>query len=316
MSDPQCTADVLMIRPAGFGANEQTAASNRFQQGMPLGIDARQAALAEFDAVVAALRNAGVRVHLFDDTASPRKPDALFPNNWVSFHADGTIVLYPMLAPNRRAERRLDILESLARLGAFHVNRVIDLGPRENDGLFLEGTGSLVLDRTHRIAYACLSPRTSVRLLGEFGQLLDYEVVAFEASDPLGHPIYHTNVMMNVGERYAAICMQAVREDQRAGILDALRSTGHRVIELSFEQVGAFAGNALELDTDSDRHIVCMSQRALESLTVEQREELAVLGGPLVAVPIPTIETLGGGSLRCMVAEIHLPEHLNRSAAR
>jgi hypothetical protein len=307
MSERQCTADVLMIRPANFCANSQTAESNRFQHPSRQSANAQVSALGEFDGLVAALRQAGVRVHVFADRLEPVTPDALFPNNWVSFHSDARVVLYPMLAANRRAERREDILQALAKTPGFHARRIVDLTHGEAHGLFLEGTGSLVLDRVSRVAYACLSPRTHLDLLGEFAQQLDYELVPFEAADKDGTPIYHTNVLLSVGRQFAVVCLDAIRLDQRSGVAERLRTTGHAIVEISQDQMSNFAGNILELSTESGSHIVALSERAKACLTEQQRAQLVSLAGPLVAAPIPTIETLGGGSVRCMLAEIHLP---------
>jgi hypothetical protein len=310
MIEEQSAADVLMIRPTQFAGNPQTAQSNRFQQAAPHLPDAQvQAAAArEFEDLAQALRSAGVNVHAFDDTPQPHTPDSIFPNNWVSFHADGTVVLYPMLAENRRQERRSDLLETLSSRSGFRIGRVLDLTHHESGGKFLEGTGSLVLDRTHRIAYACVSPRTDLDVLGDFAQQLDYDIVAFEAVDANGAPIYHTNVVMCVGARFAAICPGCIREDERAAVLDALRSTGHEIVELTMEQLAAFAGNMLELRSARGGRVVAMSRTALDSLSAEQRSTIERAGGPIVAAAIPTIETLGGGSVRCMLAEIHLPK--------
>jgi len=309
----QRAADVLMIRPVRFLGNPQTSATNAFQGAAALSEDAaQQSALAEFETLTAALARAGVGVHVIDDTPEPHTPDSIFPNNWVSFHADGTAVLYPMLAPNRRAERREDVLAKLTAEHGFHISRVIDLTHHERDGKFLEGTGSLVLDRVNRIAYACISPRTDLDVLGDFAQQLDYEIVAFEAADANGVPIYHTNVMMAVGERFAAVCSASIREDKRADVVEMLGRTGHAVLDLSHEQVLAFAGNMLELATASGGAIAAMSQRALDSLSPDQRSFIEQHAGPIVAVPIPTIETLGGGSARCMLAEVHLPRRANK----
>ncbi len=308
MSDSQCASDVLMIRPVRFIGNPQTAASNAFQANAVMtDEEAQQLALAEFDAVASALSSAGVGVHIVEDTLQPHTPDSIFPNNWVSFHADGTIVLYPMLAPNRRAERREDILHELSGKHGFHTSRVIDLTHHERADQFLEGTGSLVLDRANRIAYACISPRTDLDVLGEFAQRLDYDVVSFEATDASGVPIYHTNVVMSVGERFAAVCSASIRETERAGVLETLRKTSHVILDLSHEQMNAFAGNMLELRTSNGESVVAMSTRAFESLTAKQRELLQLHAARIVAVPIPTIETLGGGSVRCMLAEVALP---------
>lgn len=331
IEERQCATDVLMIRPVRYAANPQTAASNRFQQassgpdhqaaprrtaltdsaplvGEKSSLAAVQdAASLEFDALAAALSEAGVGVHVYEDTAQPHTPDSIFPNNWVSFHADGTAVLYPMLAENRRLERRQDLLEDLSVQRGFRIERVIDLSHHERRGKFLEGTGSMVLDRVNRIVYACMSVRTDLDVLGDFAQQLGYEIIAFEARDAYGVPIYHTNVMMSVGAKVAAICAAAIREDERAAVLDALRTTGHTIVELGIEQLAEFAGNMLALRTSRGDSIMAMSRRALESLSIEQRALLESQGGLIVASAVPTIETLGGGSVRCMLAEIHLP---------
>ena len=310
MAEAQSVADVLMIRPVRFAGNPQTAESNRFLQltgaANPAAVQAQ--ALAEFDGLVQALTHAGVRVHVFDDVPDPHTPDSIFPNNWISFHADGTVVLYPMLAPNRRLERRMDIVESLnARLG-FHVTRSVDLTHREAEGKFLEGTGSLVLDRRNSIAYACLSPRTDLDVLGEFAQRLDYEIVAFEAFDAGGAAIYHTNVLMSVGERFAAVCVEAIEAARRNAVVETLRAGGRAVIELSHAQMHQFAGNMLELRTQSGGCVLAMSAAAKASLTAEQIGALQSAAGPIVSSPIPVIEQLGGGSVRCMLAEVGLPK--------
>src|SRR5580692_5870660 len=210
--EPQSARAVLMVRPACFGFNPQTAASNAFQQAAdsPEAAHAQRLALAEFDALAEAVQGAGVEVLIAADTPLPAKPDAIFPNNWVSFHSDGTVALYPMLAANRRGERRQEILQQVVREGRFHVSRTVDLTHREAEGKFLEGTGSLVLDRTHHVAYASLSPRTDLDVLGEFAQLMNYELVTFESLDAERRPVYHTNVVMAVGSRFAVVCGEAI----------------------------------------------------------------------------------------------------------
>lgn len=314
MIEAQTASDVLMIRPVSFAGNVQTAASNRFQQllfhqlsGTSSDNTAQAAALAEFDALANALQRAGVNVQVFEDTPDPHTPDSIFPNNWVSFHTDGTVVLYPMLAPNRRLERRLDIIEALHARHGFHITRTIDLTHREAEEKFLEGTGSLVLDRANRIAYACLSPRTDMDVLGEFAQRLDYDVAAFEAFDAGGAAIYHTNVLMSVGTRFAALCAECIEQERRGTVLDMLRAGGRTVIELSLQQMHSFAGNMLELRTQSGASVIAMSDAARASLTPPQLIALETAGGTIVSSSIPTIERLGGGSVRCMIAEIHLP---------
>lgn len=296
-----------MIRPVRFMGNPQTSSSNAFQRTAAVSNDeAQRLARAEFDGLAQALTDAGVRVHIVEDTLEPHTPDSLFPNNWVSFHADGTAVLYPMLAPNRRAERRMDVLEGLSARHGFFISRVIDLTGHEQSGKYLEGTGSLVLDRTGRIAYACLSPRTDLDVLGDFAQQLDYEIVAFEAFGVDGLPVYHTNVLMCIGTGFAAVCSSAIRADERAGVLESLRASGRTVLELTTAQLDSFAGNMLELKTSQGQSIIAMSNRARDSLSSNQRATLE-REARIVAAPIPTIETLGGGSVRCMLAEIHLP---------
>jgi hypothetical protein len=305
----QCASDVMMIRPVKFAGNPETLASNSFQSEAPQ-VAAREvqaAAAREFDGLVEALTRAGVNVHAFADTHEPHTPDSIFPNNWVSFHADGSVVLYPMLAENRRQERRHELLERLSVELGFRVTRILDMTPHERDSKFLEGTGSLVLDRVNRIAYACISPRTDVDVLGCFAQQLDYEVVAFEARDRGGTAIYHTNVLMCIGTRFAAICPACIREDERDAVVGALRTTGHEIVELSLEQMSDFAGNMLELRSARGETLIAMSQRALDSLSPQQRATLG-RSGTLIAAAIPTIETLGGGSVRCMLAEVHLPK--------
>jgi hypothetical protein len=307
IDSPQSTSHVVMIRPARFASNPETLDSNRFQTaGTDDSAQAQRAAQAEFDALVRALEDAGVEVHVFEDTPTPVKPDAVFPNNWFSTHADGSVVLYPMLAPNRRLERRLDIIEALHRRDGFHVHATIDLTHRELDGKCLEGTGSLVLDRIHRIAYACLSPRTDLDVLGEFGQRLDYDVAAFDASDANGAPIYHTNVLMSVGTRFAAVCTAAIEPGRRAAIVALLETTGRQIVDLTLDQMHSFAGNMLELRTREGACVIAMSASALQSLAPGQRAALEACGS-IVSAPIPTIERLGGGSVRCMIAEVFLP---------
>lgn len=310
MANPQrqSTADVLLIRPKCFGPNAQTAGSNAFQQSPASGDDAIQAgAMREFDGLVAALERAGVRTHVFDDTATPLKPDAVFPNNWVTFHDDGMVVLYPMAAANRRPERRRDVIEALGAQHGFRIERVLDLSPLEARGEFLEGTGSLVLDRANRIAYAALSSRTTVEALREFASRLTYEVVAFATADAAGRPVYHTNVVMSIGERFAVICAEVLPDAQeRRRVLKSLQQSGRRVIPIKIAQMEAFAGNILQLNTAGGEPVIAMSAAARAAFTPDQLGLLAAFAG-LVAVPLPTIESVGGGSTRCMLAEVFLP---------
>ena len=305
--ESQLASAVLMIMPVRFESNPHTVESNRFQGRNPGSAEKQQEdAAAEFAGLRDALEVAGIEVIAFDDTEEPHTPDAIFPNNWVSFHADGTVVLYPMEAPNRRTERRPDIIDALADWHGFQVRNIIDLSEHEADGQFLEGTGSLVLDRSNRVAYAGVSSRTHLDALGDFAQRMGYEVVAFDAVDRDGAPIYHTNVLMNVGEALAVICAEAIlREDQREAVLTSLRYSGHEVVEISFDQMDAFAGNMLELRSASGERVIAMSQQARDSLDESQLARLAA-NATIVSSPINRIESSAGGSVRCMLAEIHL----------
>jgi len=311
MTEPesQLASRVLMIRPVRFESNPLTAASNRFQGKSDMDPEAQQAAaLREFDGLVDALREAGIEVLVVEDTPEPHTPDSIFPNNWISLHADGRVVLYPMEAENRRTERRTDIVEQLDEQLGLQVTEIVDLTSHEDAGHYLEGTGSMVLDRVNRVAYACLSSRTHFDPLGEFAQRLNYEVVAFDAVDSEGVPVYHTNVLMNIGEKIAVICDEAIpRQEQRDAVLGQLRETGHEVISLSYDQLEAFAGNMLELRNDQGERVIAMSQQAIDSLDDEQRGSLQA-NGKIVCAPLDNIESSAGGSVRCMLAEIHLPK--------
>ena len=285
-----------------------TAESNRFQGKLEMSPDAQNAAAQrEFDDLVTTLRDVGIDVVVVDDTLDPHTPDSVFPNNWVSFHADGRVVLYPMEAQNRRTERRMDIIEQVDTDLGYLVSEVVDLSGHEQAGHFLEGTGSMVLDRANHVAYACLSSRTQLDPLGDFAQRMDYEVVAFNAVDRDGIPIYHTNVLMNIGEEIAVVCDEAIaRDEQRNAVMQRLRETGHEVISLSYDQLEAFAGNMLEMRSTDGARIVAMSQQAHDSLGRDQIERLQQ-NGSVVTAAIDTIENSAGGSVRCMLAEIHLP---------
>lgn len=304
--EPQSAAAVLMVRPARFGFNPQTAASNAFQERPGAEADLQGRALREFDALAEQLGRAGANLIIVEDTQEPAKPDALFPNNWVSFHRDGTVVLYPMLAPNRRIERREEVIRTVLDAGAFRATRTVDLTHRETEGKYLEGTGSLVLDRTGRIAYANLSPRTDLDVLGEFAQQLDYELVTFESVDGADRAVYHTNVMMAVGTGFAVVCGASITHSRhRDAVYSKLRASGREVIEISLEQMGQFAGNLLELSPPRST-VIALSTTAWRSLEAGQRRALEH-HGLVVAADIPIIERFGGGGVRCMLAEIHLP---------
>lgn len=307
----QSASCALLVRPACFGYNLETARSNHFQSQPSAAAtgDARVLARMELDALAVAVRAAGVRVYVAEDTADPRKPDAVFPNNWVSWHRDGTIVLYPLLAPNRRPERRAELLESAAAHSGFQRRRLLDLSQHEREGRFLEGTGSLVLDHVQRVAYACRSARTDEALVREWARLLDYEPICFDAHDAAGQPLYHTNIMLAVGTHWVVVCADAIAAAERERVLGRLRQSGRELIQITLPALHAFAGNLLELAataTAAERLVVVLSERAAAALRDEpaawQRLRAAV--DEVIAVPVPTIEALGGGSVRCMLCEI------------
>lgn len=297
-----------MVRPAHFGPNAETAASNVFQH--PIDCPAASleaAALDEFDGMVNSLRTAGARVIVFADTDEPAKPDAVFPNNWITTHANGDVFLFPLEATIRRAERRLDIVAALSAEHGFAVRRVVDLSSRAAAGEFLEGTGSMVLDRMHEVAYAARSSRTNPDLLKAFALDAGYDACAFDAVDNSGRPIYHTNVMMALGERFAVICTAVVRDArQRRAVTDRLTSTGRRIIDISIDQMKAFAGNLLEVRGENGEPVIVLSKNAFDTLSTVQRSVLREYG-QLLPVAVDTIERVGGGSVRCMLAEIFLP---------
>jgi len=307
-AESQLASAVLMIRPVRFESNPLTAESNRFQGKSQIApAEQQSAAVQEFDGLVAALREAGIDVIVVQDTLEPHTPDSIFPNNWISFHGDGRVVLYPMEAANRRTERRLEIVEDIDTRYGYQVIDVVDLSHHELSGHFLEGTGSMVLDRANHVIYACLSSRTQLDPLGDFAQRMDYDVVAFDAVDRDNVPIYHTNVLMNIGEKLAVVCDAAIpRDEQRAAVLQRLRDTGHDVLSLNYDQLEAFAGNMLELRSKNGERLIALSQQAFDSLDDAQRQRLHA-NGRVITAAIDTIEASAGGSVRCMLAEIHLP---------
>lgn len=316
VAERQLATTVLMIRPVAFRSNPQTAASNQFQAdpGSVSRAVEQRAAASQFQGLVDTLRAAGVSVVVEPDRPEPDTPDSIFPNNWVSFHADGTVVFYPMMAPNRRAEVRPDIIERLSRDRGYRVDRVFDLTGEAESGHFLEGTGSLILDRHHRVAYAALSPRTTLEGLAEFGQRLEYELIAFDALDRDGHAIYHTNVMMSLGDGFAVICDETIRDPaQRQAVLRKLGDTGNEIISIEESQLGRFLGNCLQLEAADGSRLIVMSRQAEEALTEGQAARLR-RHGRIVSAPIHDIERSAGGSVRCMLAEIHLPRQATASA--
>jgi hypothetical protein len=305
----QTTRHILMVRPANFGFNEETAVNNAFQrQDGELSPDAiRKQARKEFDRFVEALREAGVQVIVAQDSARPYKPDAVFPNNWVSFHQEGLIITYPMFAPLRRKERRRGVIDAVLGAG-FSTNKRVNLAYNEKINRYLEGTGSVIFDHVHRLAYACLSPRTDAQLLHELCRLLEYQPVAFHATDSQHQDIYHTNVMMALGEDFVVVCLESVRDEAERRYLTGLfEKTGKEIVEISLAQMNAFAGNMLQVRNDREETILVMSEQAYRALNPTQIATLE-RHTRLLHSPLDVIERYGGGSARCMMAEVFLPE--------
>jgi hypothetical protein len=298
-----------MIEPVAFGRNPDSARTNAFMRNDSgrASEELQVSALREFRELAERLDREGVEVLVFPDSADSPSPDAVFPNNWVSFHEDGRAILYPMEPPNRRRERRAEILDWLWREKGFRLEEVIDLSHHESESRFLEGTGSMVFDRPGRTAYASLSPRTTESLLREYGERFGLRVVSFHARDAEGIPVYHTNVVLALGIGFAVFCADAAEEgSERSALRGSLESGGREVVEITMEQLYAFAGNMLALECGSGGSLIAMSDRAFSSLSRAQVRKLERYGS-LVASPIPVIEEVGGGSVRCMLAEVFLP---------
>jgi len=293
-----------MIRPVNFAFNAETAENNAFQVKTD-NKDVHSKALEEFDRFVSLLRINNVDVIVVEDTPQPHTPDSLFPNNWVSFHHDGTLILYPMYAPSRRAERKEHVLEKIYK--QFQVTSEIDLSYYEKNNLFLEGTGSMVLDRENRIAFACLSARTDKKVLEEFCSRMNYKPVVFSAVDSKGRSIYHTNVLMCVADRYVVICLDSIPDAiGKQELIKTIQKTGKEIIEISYDQLNHFAGNMLQIENNKGEKLLVMSTQAYQSLSKEQVQKLSAYDR-IIHSPLAAIETSGGGSARCMMAEIHLP---------
>lgn len=297
----QTTSKVLMVRPFRFAFNEETAQNNYFQQPTDSGSEAVNA-LEEFDAFVNQLRGKDVDVLVVQDTADPWTPDSIFPNNWFSSHLSGELTLYPMFAENRRLERKPKVMELLTR--KIGHRKVIDLTHWEKKGEFLEGTGSMALDRDKRIAYCCRSPRTSEKALADFCARLNYDAVVFNAADKNGNLIYHTNVMMAIGAQVAIVCLESIAdEDERRKVVSGLTSAGKVIVDISLDQVARFAGNMLEVKSRNGHPIMVMSASARNALSATQETVISTYS-TILSAPLFTIETNGGGSARCMLAEI------------
>ena len=307
MKFSQAPSAVLMVRPKSFGFNPQTAETNAFQNNVTDDAESISAkAIAEFTIMVDLLRSNDIEVLVVEDTGQPQKPDAIFPNNWISFHHDGTVVLYPMLAENRRSERTNPVVDTVKR--NYSVSKTIDLTLFETQNKFLEGTGSIVFDYVNKIAYASRSARTNEHVLRDVSNKLGFTSIVFDAVDELGREIYHTNVLMCIGTDFVVICLDAIQqEDDQEKLLESFSTTGHKVIAISFEQMKLFAGNMMEVKAKSGESFVLLSQKAFHSLLPGQLDALSRFVEP-IPVSIPTIETYGGGSVRCMVAGIFNPE--------
>ena len=305
----QTTRHILMVRPANFAFNEETAANNAFQsRDQRLTPDEMSRnAIREFDGFVQKLRDAGVDVIVAQDSAQPVKPDAVFPNNWVSFHEDGTIITYPMFAPTRRLERQEAVVNTVLQAG-FQTNKQLHFESNESASRFLEGTGSIIFDHPHQLAYACISPRTDAQLLDELCQAIGYQPVVFHAVDAAGQDIYHTNVMMAMGETFVVICLDSIRDAQeRAMVEKQLQDSSKTIVDISLEQMNSFAGNMLQVRNDREETLLVMSEQAYRALTPAQVDTLEQHTRLLYA-DLTTIETYGGGSARCMMAEVFLPK--------
>lgn len=296
---------ILMIRPAAFGFNEQTAADNFFQSSSSFSKDETQRkALAEFDAMVQTLRSHHIDILVIEDTREPVKPSAVFPNNWLSTSPDGKVFVYPMFAPSRRLEKRDNILQQLAE--DFTVKDLQDWSEYEVEGRFLEGTGSMVMDHDNRMIYAAVSERTSLSVLEKFAATNRYQAIVFLATDEEGRPVYHTNVVMTLGEKFAVLCEEAIEEEwELIAVRQLLQSTGHAIIPITRKQMKAFAGNMLEVKNNKGENILVVSQTAFDGLQKEQKQQLESFA-KLLPIAVPTIEQTEGGSVRCMMAEVFL----------
>jgi hypothetical protein len=295
--------EILMVRPYQFYFNQQTAANNFFQSNINIE-NANELAIAEFDAMVEKLRAHQIKVNVVQDTKDPSTPDSIFPNNWVSTHTNGTVCLYPMYAENRRAERKSSVIEFLQ--SNYKIENTLDLTDLEKEGIFLEGTGSMVLDHQNKIAYGCLSERLDKNAFNEWCVKMQFKAIAFKAVDDKAQPIYHTNVMMCMGDQFVVICSDSIpNEQERQMLLDSFAQTNKEVIEISQDQLNHFAGNMLQVFDITEKPHLIMSEQAYKSLHTAQLKSLEKYN-PLLPISIPTIEALGGGSTRCMMAEIYL----------
>ena len=292
-----------MVRPYQFYFNQQTAANNFFQSNVNIE-NANELAIAEFDAMVEKLRAHQIKVNVVQDTKDPSTPDSIFPNNWVSTHEGGTLCLYPMFAQNRRAERKLSVIDFLE--SNYQIQNTLDLTDLEKEGIFLEGTGSMVLDHQNKLAYGCLSERLDKNAFYEWCDKMQFKAIAFKAVDDKAQPIYHTNVMMCMGDQFVVICLDSIpNEKEKQMLVDSFDQTNKEVITISQDQLNHFAGNMLQVFDINEKPHLIMSEQAHTSLDPAQLKSLEKYN-PLLPISIPTIEALGGGSTRCMMAEIYL----------
>ena len=306
----QATNSILMIRPINFGYNEETAQDNHYQIKELPHKNVNERAQKEFDNMVFNLRQNGVSVHVFQDDENEYTPDSIFPNNWVSFHENGDVGLYPMCAENRRIERRPEVLDFLENEG-FTISNIVDYSSAESENKFLEGTGSMILDRENRLAYCSISNRSNEDLFIEFCEDFEFTPIIFNSFQTVGNkrlPIYHTNVMMCVTTDYVIVCLDSIDDKkQRKNVSSFIKESGKKLIEISENQVESFAGNMLELINDNGESILVMSKSAEDSLN-ENQKNIITKYSRIISSDINTIETCGGGSTRCMMAEIFLPK--------
>lgn len=310
LNEMQTTSHILMIRPVNFLFNRQTAVNNTFQVASDDN-EVQQKALKEFDGFVEKLQSKKIDITIINDTPEPHTPDSIFPNNWISFHNDGTVVLYPMFAENRRLERKPNIIDQIQ--SKFVVSNKIDLSEYEEQQKFLEGTGSVVLDRDKRIAYACVSPRTDEKVFREFCRIMNYEPVLFHAVDKHAGAIYHTNVMMCVADKFIVICLESIPDkNEIKTVTETINRSGKEMIDISPDQMNHFAGNMLQVNNEEGKKYLVMSTQAYDSLTSEQICKFEKFN-EIIHSSLNTIEKNGGGSARCMMAEVHLPRLPNNS---
>ncbi|MCF6767059.1 arginine deiminase-related protein [Thiotrichales bacterium 19S11-10] len=295
---------IFMVEPASFRANEETLKTNKFQNKQINTKNVNELALKEFNQLKEKLIEHGISVYVEKDIPERNTPDAIFPNNWISFHNSNKVILYPMLAENRRRERSLNTVHQIARSNQLQLGQVIDLSFEEDNGKFLEGTGSMVFDHYSNKIYACISERTHAELLNKIGNILNYKLVIFHSFDQNSHPIYHTNVMMAIGDKFCVICSESINDkDERQHVIESLISDKKDIIDISYKQMNNFCGNIIQLKSKNNQSIIAMSKSAFENFTDEQIKKLKSYG-TILSSDISTIEHYGGGSVRCMICEV------------